>query len=105
MNKNLLKTWWCVEKIESFILDFSYNSFQNVIWVLPSLSDWLRRLDPSLSNLAVAYKRDFFRNMASENSRKALGVRNAFSYVDTGRLEGLNPKAIIKFLIQACDYK
>ena len=26
-------------------------------------------------------------------------------YVDIGRLEGSNPKAIMEFLIQACDYK
>ena len=37
--------------------------------------------------------------MASENSWEALGVRNAFSY-DTDRLEGSNPKAIMKFLVQ-----
>ena len=44
--------------------------------------------------------------MVSENSQEALGVRNAFSYVDNiGRLEGSNLKPIIKFLIQACDYK
>ena len=44
--------------------------------------------------------------MVSENSREALGVRNAFSYIDNiGRLEGSNPKANIKFLIQACEYK
>ena len=43
--------------------------------------------------------------MASENSREALGVSNAFCYVDIGRLEGSNSKAIMKFLIQACDYK
>ena len=44
--------------------------------------------------------------MLSENSREALGVRNAFSYVDNiGKLEGLNPKANTKFSIQACDYK
>ena len=44
--------------------------------------------------------------MVSENSREVLGVRNAFSYVDNiGRLEGSNPKANKKFLIQACDYK
>ena len=44
--------------------------------------------------------------MVSENSREALGVGNAFSYVDNiGRLEGSNPKANMKFLIQACDYK
>ena len=30
----------------------------------------------------VGYNRDFFQNMASENSREALGVRNAFTYVD-----------------------
>ena len=36
----------------------------------------------------VAYKRDFFRNMASKNSREALGVSNAFSYVDMGRVRG-----------------
>ena len=42
--------------------------------------------------------------MVSENSREALGVRNAFSYVDNiDRLEGWNPKANMKFLIQACD--
>ena len=44
--------------------------------------------------------------MVSENSREALGVGNAFSYVyNIGRLEGSNPKANTKFLIQACDYK
>ena len=44
--------------------------------------------------------------MVSENSREALGVRNMFSYVDNiGRLEGSNPKANTKFLIQARDYK
>ena len=44
--------------------------------------------------------------MVSENSREALGVRNAFSYVDNmGRLEGSNPIANMKFLIQAFDYK
>ena len=36
--------------------------------------------------------RDFFRNMASENSREALGVRNTFSYVDIGRVRGFEPK-------------
>ena len=73
--------------------------------MLPSFSDWLRKLDLSLSNSVVAYKRDFFHNMASENSRKALGVRNAFSYVDIVRLESSNPKTIMKVLIQACDYE
>ena len=43
----------------------------------------------------IVYKRNFFRNVASENSREALGVRNAFSYVDIGRLKGSNQKAII----------
>ena len=44
--------------------------------------------------------------MVSENSREALGVRNAFSYADNiGRLEGSNPKENMKFLIQACGYK
>ena len=44
--------------------------------------------------------------MVIENSREAFGVSNAFSYVDNiGRLEGLNPKANTKFLIQACDFK
>ena len=70
-----------------------------------AFSNWLRRLDTSLSKSIMVYKRDFFRNMASENSREALGFRNAFSYVDVGRLEGSNPNAIITFLIQACDYK
>ena len=32
------------------IFGFSYNSFQNVVRMLPTFSDWLRRLDPSLSN-------------------------------------------------------
>ena len=57
------------------------------------------------SKFRLGYKCDFFQNMASENSRKALGVRNAFSYVDIDKLEGSNPKAIMKFLIQECDYK
>ena len=43
--------------------------------------------------------------MAGENSPEALSVRNAFTYVDIDRLEGSNPKAIIKVLIQVCDYK
>ena len=42
--------------------------------------------DPSLPTSVVAYKRDIFRNMASENSREALGIRNAFSYEDIGTL-------------------
>ena len=91
MNMKLLGTWWRAAKIETFILGFSYNLFQNVIRVLPSFADWLRRLDLSLSNWVAAYNQDFFRNMANENSRKALGVRNAFSYVYVGRLEGSNP--------------
>ena len=40
----------------------------------------------------MAYKRNFFQNMASENSREALGVRNAFSYVDIDRVRGFEPK-------------
>ena len=47
----------------------------------------------SLSNSVVAYNRDFFGNMASENSWEVLDVRNAFNYI--GRLEGSNPKAIL----------
>ena len=43
--------------------------------------------------------------MASQNSHEALGVRNAFSYVDIGRLEGSNIEAIMEFLFQACDNK
>ena len=57
-----------------------------------SFSGWLRRLDSSLFNSIVAYKRDFFRNITSENSREALAVRNAFSYVDIGRIRGFKPK-------------
>ena len=56
MNMNLLKTWRRAAKIEKFILGFLYNSFQNVVRVLRSFSDWLRRLDPSLLNSVVAYK-------------------------------------------------
>ena len=59
--------------------------------MLPSFPDWLRRLDPCLSNRVVAYKQDLFRNMASENSREALGVRNAFSNVD---IRGLFNKSV-----------
>ena len=65
--------------------------------MLPSFSDWFRRPDPSLSNSVVAYKQDFFRNMASKNSREALGVKNTFTYVDICRLEGSNLKAIREF--------
>ena len=90
---NLLETWWRAAKIETFILGFSYNSFQNVVRVLPLFSNWLRRLDPSVSNSVVTCKRDFFRNMASENNREALSVRNTFIYVDIGRLEGSNPNS------------
>ena len=46
---------------------------------------------------AVGYNRDFFQNMTSENSWEALGVTNAFNYVDIGRLEGSNLKATTKF--------
>ena len=41
----------------------------------------------------MAYKRDFFRNVASENSPEALGVRNAFGYVDTDRVRGFKTKS------------
>ena len=82
MNVNLLEIWRRAAKIETFILGFSYNSLQNIVRVLRSFSDWLRRLDPRLSNSLVALKRDFCRNMARENNREALGVRNEFSYVD-----------------------
>ena len=54
---------------------------------------------------AVGYNRDFLQNMANENSRESSGVRNAFGYVDIGRLEGSNPKPTMKFLIEACNYK
>ena len=43
--------------------------------------------------MVVAYKRDFFQNMTSKNSREALGVRNAFSYVDISRVRGFDPKS------------
>ena len=101
----LLETWRRAFKSETLILGFSYNLFPNVVRVLPSFSDWLRRLDPSVSKSVVAFKRDFLRNMASENSREALGVTNASSYVDIGSLEGSNPKAILKFNSSVCDYK
>ena len=61
-------------KIKTFILGFSYNSFQNVVRVLPTFSDWLRGLDLSLSNSVVAYKLDFFWNMTSEKSSIAEGL-------------------------------
>ena len=48
-------------KIETFILGFLNNSFQIVIRVLPSFSDWLRRLEPSSSNSLEDYKRYFLR--------------------------------------------
>ena len=47
------------------------NSYQNVVWVLPSFFDWLLGLDLMLSNSVVAYNRDSFQNMASENSWEA----------------------------------
>ena len=99
---NLLETLRRAAKIKTFILGFSYNSFQNVVRVLPTFSDWPRRLGPSLSNWVVAYKRDFFLNMASENSREALGFRNAFSYVDIGRVRGFESKRRFWNLIQVC---
>ena len=89
--KIILISWICQNlNINS---RFFNNLLQNVIRVLPSFSNWLRRLEPSLSNSIVVYKRDFFQNIASENSQDALGVKNAFSYVDMGKLEGSNPKA------------
>ena len=105
INVNLLEFWQRPAKIETFILGFSYNSFQNVVQAFSSFSNWLRRLNLTLSNSVVAYKWDIFRIMASAISREPLGVRNAFSYVNINRLEGSNPKAIMKFLTQACDYK
>ena len=105
MITKLFEIWRRAAKIGTFILGFAYNSYQNVVRVLRSFSDWLRRLDPSLSNSIKAYKRDFFRNMASENSREALDVRNAFRYVDIGRVRGFEPKAILKFNLSVCDYK
>ena len=71
MNMDLLEIWRRIAKIETLMLGFSYNSFQNVVQVLPSFFDWLRRLDSSLSNSVVAYRRDFFEEMASENTREA----------------------------------
>ena len=68
MNMNLLETWRRVAQVETFIHGFRYNSVRNVVRVLPSFSDWLRRLDLSISNSVTAYKRDFFRNMASKNN-------------------------------------
>ena len=43
--------------------------------------------------------------MASENSQEALGVRNAFSYVDIGRDRRFEPKKRFRNLIQVCYYK
>ena len=40
--------------------------------------------------------------MASENSREALGVKNAFSYVDIGRVRGFEIKSDSEMFIQAC---
>ena len=105
MNMNLRETWRRAAQIKTFILGFSYNSFQNVVRVLPTFFDWLRRLDPSLFNSSVAYKRDFFRNMASKNSQETLGVRNAFSYIDIGMGRKFEKKAILKFNSSVCDYK
>ena len=71
MNMNLPETCRRAAKIKTFILGFlnnSFNSFQNVVRVPLIFPDWLCRLDPSLSNSVVAYKRDFFLNMASGNS-------------------------------------
>ena len=79
---NLLETWRRVAKTKTFFHGFSYNSFQNVVRVLPSFSDWLRRLNPSL--YYIYFKRDFFHNMASKNSREASSISNTFSYVDIG---------------------
>ena len=105
MNMNLLETWQRAAKIKMFILSFLYNSFQNAAQMLPMFSDWLRRLHPNLPNSAVAYKRYFLRNMASENSREALGVRHAFSYVNIDRVRGFEPKKRFWNLIQVCYYK
>ena len=50
----------------------------------------LNRLDyPTV----VAYKLDFFRNVASENSREDLDIRNASIYVYIGRIRGFKPKS------------
>ena len=102
---NLSETCRRTANIKTSILGFLYNSFQNFVRVLPSFSDWLLKLDPNLPNLVVAFKRDLFQNMASENSREVLGVSNVFSYVYIGRLEGSNQIAILKFNSSICDYK
>ena len=78
MNMNLPETWRRAAKIKTFILGFSYKSFQNVVLVLPTLYEQLCRLDPSLHNSVAAYKRDFF------------GLWQARIQVG---LEGLNPKS------------
>ena len=62
---NLLETWWHSVKIETFILGFSYNSFQNAVRVLPSISDWLRKLNlsgpkPCQNRLVVMYNGKYF---------------------------------------------
>ena len=40
--------------------------------------------------------------MASDNSREALGVRNAFSYFDIGRVRGFEPKSDSEIQFKAC---
>ena len=85
MNMNFSETWRRAAKIKTCIFDFSYNSFKNIVQVL------IREI--------------FFGIWQARINREALVVKNAFSYVDMCRLEGLNPKAIMKLLIQACDYK
>ena len=53
--KNKIKPSDAQQKIKTFMLDFSYDSFQNFVRELPTFSDWLHRFNPSLSNLVVAY--------------------------------------------------
>ena len=92
MNMNFPETWRRAAKMKTFILGFSYNSFQNVVQLLSTFFGWLRRFDPSLTYSVVAYKQHLFRNMASENSREAVSLRKAFSDVDIGGVRGFKPK-------------
>ena len=79
------------------------------LWQLDTRTLWVRDATVASEQTAefvfravAAYKRYFFRNMASENSQETLGVRNAFSYVDIGTVRGFKPKKQFWNFIQAC---
>ena len=110
--KFILRIWTCQkpgdahQKSKHSFSVFCIICFRMLSSECLMFSDWLHRLDPSLPNSVVPYKRNFFRIMANQNSRESLGVRNAFTYVNMGRVRGFETKSEFRNLISSvCNYK